>query len=62
MDLVRLMEAYLILHGVATVGAMVVFLMRNEHRITKIETTLSLLECHRSGKCNIDGDCEGIEK
>jgi hypothetical protein len=28
---------YLIIHGVITVGALIGFLIRNEHRITKLE-------------------------
>ena len=36
--------AYLIIHGVTTLGAMVTFLVRNEHRITRLETTVTLLK------------------
>jgi len=35
---------YLVIHGITTVGSVVIFLIRNEHRITKLETTLSLLK------------------
>lgn len=38
------LTSYLIIHGIATVGSVVVFLIRNEHRITKLETTLALLK------------------
>lgn len=38
------MEIYLIIHGVSTVGAVITFLIRNEHRITKLETSLSTLK------------------
>lgn len=32
-----MIEAYLIIHGVVTVGAIITFLVKNEHRITKLE-------------------------
>ena len=35
---------YLGLHAVTTVGTVVIFLIRNEHRITKMETRLDYLE------------------
>ena len=35
---------YLTIHGVTTVGSVIVFLVRNEHRITKMETRLDYLE------------------
>jgi len=35
---------YLVIHGVTTVGAVIIFLIRNEHRITKLETTLTILK------------------
>lgn len=35
---------YLGLHAATTVGTVVVFLVRNEHRITKMETRLDYLE------------------
>lgn len=35
---------YLIIHGITTVGSTVVFLIRNEHRITRLETKLENLE------------------
>ena len=35
---------YLGLHAATTVGTVVIFLIRNEHRITKIETRLDYLE------------------
>ena len=47
MDLTAAVQAYLLIHGFSTVGAVVIFLVRNEHRITKLETTLSgLKESH----------------
>lgn len=47
MDLTAAIQTYLVIHGVSTVGAIVVFLIRNEHRITKVETSLgSLKESH----------------
>lgn len=36
-------NSYLIIHGITTVGAILVFFIRNEHRMTKTETTLDLL-------------------
>lgn len=35
---------YLGIHAITTVGTVVVFLIRNEHRITKMETRLDYLE------------------
>ena len=35
---------YLGLHAATTVGTVVIFLVRNEHRITKMETRLDYLE------------------
>jgi hypothetical protein len=35
---------YLAIHGTATVGSLVAFMVRNEHRITRIETKLENLE------------------
>ena len=35
---------YLAIHGTATVGSLVAFMVRNEHRITRIETKLETLE------------------
>lgn len=37
-------EIYLTLHGITTIGALIGFLLRNEHRITKQETMLSNLK------------------
>ena len=39
MDLISAIQAYLIVHGVSTVGAIIIFLIRNEHRITKLEVS-----------------------
>lgn len=44
MDGLAAIQAYLIAHGVSTVGAIIVFLVRNEHRITKLETSLNNLK------------------
>ena len=33
-------EWYLIIHGLSTVGAVIVFMLRNEHRVTKLDTNL----------------------
>jgi len=44
MDLPTAIQTYLCVHGVATVGAIVIFLIRNEHRITKVETILNNLK------------------
>ena len=44
MDLLGVVQTYLIVHGISTVGAIVIFLIRNEHRITKVETTLNNLK------------------
>ena len=44
MDLISAIQAYLIVHGVSTVGAIIIFLIRNEHRITKLEVTLDSLK------------------
>jgi len=35
---------YLLVHGITTVGSIMLFFIRNEHRITKIETKLDYLE------------------
>lgn len=44
MDLTAAIQTYLAIHGISTIGAVVVFLIRNEHRITKMETRLDYLE------------------
>lgn len=36
--------AYLIIHGIVTVGALIGFLIRNEHRITAIEINFNNLK------------------
>lgn len=43
-DLTTAVQTYLVVHGVSTVGAIVVFLIRNEHRITRLETSLNNLK------------------
>lgn len=37
-------QGYLIAHGITTVGAIIIFLVRNEHRITKLEANHSNLK------------------
>lgn len=32
-------ELYMVLHGLSTIGAITIFLIRNEHRITKLEVS-----------------------
>ena len=44
MDGLAAIQTYLIAHGVSTVGAIIVFLVRNEHRVTKLETSLNNLK------------------
>jgi hypothetical protein len=44
MALTTAIQTYLIIHGVSTIGAIVIFLIRNEHRVTKVETTLNNLK------------------
>lgn len=44
MDLTNAILTYLIIHGVSTIGAIMLFLIRNEHRITKVETFLNNLK------------------
>ncbi len=43
-NLPAMIESYLLVHGVSTIGAIIVFLVRTEHRITKLETTLKDLK------------------
>jgi len=44
MDLTAAIQTYLLVHGISTVGAVVIFLVRNEHRVTKLETSLDNLQ------------------
>ena len=44
MDLTAAIQTYLLVHGISTIGAVVIFLIRNEHRVTKLETTLNNLK------------------
>ena len=44
MDLTGAIQAYLLIHGLSTVGAVVIFLIRNEHRVTKLETSFNNLK------------------
>lgn len=41
---IGLLEYYLIIHGVSTIGAIIVFLICNEHRLTKLETSFGNLK------------------
>ena len=43
-DLTTAVQTYLAIHGVSTIGTVVIFLIRNEHRITRLETTLNHLK------------------
>ena len=43
-DLTTLMVSYLVIHGITTIGTIILFLIRNEHRITKLETRLNYHE------------------
>ena len=38
------LTTYLLVHGIITVGSVLTFFIRNEHRITKVETTVALLK------------------
>ena len=44
MDLTAAISTYLLVHGLSTIGAIVIFLVRNEHRITKLETNFNNLK------------------
>ena len=44
MDLTAAIQTYLVIHGISTIGAVLVFLIRNEHKVTKLETTLNNLK------------------
>ncbi len=46
-------EAYLAIHGVSTIGAIIIFLIRNEHRLTKLETSHQLLKESHDAMTNI---------
>jgi len=37
-------QIYLAVHGVTTVGSLIAFLIRNEHRLTRLETKQESLE------------------
>lgn len=37
-------QTYLVVHGITTVGAIIVFLIRNEHRITRLESNFTNLK------------------
>ena len=43
-DLTTAVQTYLAIHGVSTIGTIIVFLIRNEHRITRLETRLNHLK------------------
>jgi hypothetical protein len=40
--------AYIGLHGLTTIGAVLTFLIRIEHRLTRLETKMENFEKHRS--------------
>lgn len=44
MDLTAAIQTYLLVHGLSTIGAVVIFLVRNEHRVTKLETSFNNLK------------------
>ncbi len=52
MDLTTAIQTYLFVHGISTVGAMIIFLIRNEHRITKLETNLNNLKTSHDALTN----------
>lgn len=37
-------QIYLAVHGVTTLGTVIIFLIRNEHRLTRLETKQEALE------------------
>ena len=43
MDLISSIQAYFIIHGIATLGAIVTFVIRVEHRLTKLETMVDMI-------------------
>lgn len=52
---------YLGTHAVITVGAIIGFLIRTEHRITKLETTLTILKDSHDALTNMGTLRHGIE-
>lgn len=42
MDLTTAIQTYLIAHGVITVGAIITFVVRVEHRLTRLETLVDM--------------------
>ena len=42
MDLTTTLLTYLITHGVITIGAIITFVVRVEHRLTKLETMVDI--------------------
>lgn len=50
---IGLLEVYLSIHGVSTIGTIVLFLIRNEHRLTKLETTVALIKEQHDALTNV---------
>jgi hypothetical protein len=44
MDITTAITTYLLVHGLSTIGAIIIFLIRNEHRVTKLETSFNNLK------------------
>ena len=44
MPITETVNIYLIIHGITTIGAVVAFLLRTEHRMTRTETRLDTIE------------------
>lgn len=55
-------EIYLTIHGITTVGAIIGFFIRNEHRITKLETTLDILHREHTRIMSQHGHIRTLDK
>lgn len=42
MDLTSALQTYLIIHGIITVGSIITFVIRVEHRLTRLETMVDM--------------------
>jgi len=42
MDTISAVQSYLVIHGIITLGAVITFVVRVEHRLTKLETMVDL--------------------
>ena len=38
------LSVYLLIHAIVTIGALITFLLRQEHRLTRIETKMEYIE------------------